>query len=327
MERKKQVVVVGDAVVDLVVHLPKVKGQQKILDPLPYITGGGTGANTAVALSRLGIPTSFIGSLGKDSYGEFVLNDLVREGVDISQVQVRSEAKTVGVFAFIDEDGERFLWGWPRENQAFKVLEYQAVSSEVLKNASWLHTTGMALCHPGSGRQAIRQLVKDASELKVPISFDLNLRLRDGVLPTEFKEVILEMIEQASYVFGSATDEWAYLGSGSWQETAISFATTERGIVARSSQGSTLFMGETVFHPSFKIPVKDTIGAGDASSAGLIAGLLWQRDRLDVLRMGNGVAAYKICQGGPRSLPTLPELKSFMASHRTRTKENVRDIT
>lgn len=108
-----EVMVVGDATVDIIVPYPKFLNKERTLVeyPEPSIQGGGTSANTAVALARLGVETGFVGSVGEDQYGRYVKNDLSKEGVDISGLIIEPELNTVGVFAFIDENGERYLWG------------------------------------------------------------------------------------------------------------------------------------------------------------------------------------------------------------------------
>lgn len=100
-----EVMVVGDATVDIIVPYPKFLNKERTLVeyPEPSIQGGGTSANTAVALARLGVETGFVGSVGEDQYGRYVKNDLSKEGVDISGLIIEPELNTVGVFAFIDE--------------------------------------------------------------------------------------------------------------------------------------------------------------------------------------------------------------------------------
>ena len=99
------VIVVGDATVDIIVPYPRFLNEERTLVdyPEPSLQGGGTSANTAVALARLGVGTSFIGSIGEDQYGRYVKSDLQKEGVNISDMIIEPELNTVGVFAFIDE--------------------------------------------------------------------------------------------------------------------------------------------------------------------------------------------------------------------------------
>lgn len=75
------------------------------------IQGGGTSANTAVALAKIGLDVSFVGTVGDDQYGRFVMQDFKDAGVDVTGLVADSTLSTVGVFAFVDDRGERYLWG------------------------------------------------------------------------------------------------------------------------------------------------------------------------------------------------------------------------
>ena len=130
-----KVLVVGDANVDIIVPYPKFLNEERtrVEYPTPVLQGGGTSANTAVALSRLGIQTAFLGSIGEDQYGKYIREDFRREGVDMTWLIVEPDLNTVGVFAFVDEFGERYLWGWPRVDQAFKIIDESKVDFEKIK--------------------------------------------------------------------------------------------------------------------------------------------------------------------------------------------------
>ena len=119
-----KVVVVGDANVDIIVPYPRFLNEERTQVEYPQIgiEGGGTSANTAVALAKLGwMYRSW--ARGDDQYGRFVMQDFKDAGVDVTGLVADSTLSTVGVFAFVDDRGERYLWGWPRERQSFKVLD------------------------------------------------------------------------------------------------------------------------------------------------------------------------------------------------------------
>ena len=104
-----KVLVAGDANVDLIVPFPRFLNERRTLVeyPSPCMAGGGTCANTAVALSRLGVETGFAGTIGCDQYGAYIRRDFEREGVDTTYMMEDPDRNTVWVFAFIDEYGER----------------------------------------------------------------------------------------------------------------------------------------------------------------------------------------------------------------------------
>lgn len=315
------VIVVGDANVDIIVPYPKFLNEERTLVeyPNPELQGGGTSANTAVALARLGVETSFIGTVGEDQYGKYIRRDLRDEGVDISAMIVEPELNTVGVFAFIDETGERYLWGWPRVDQSFKVLDPDKVSYEDICKADWVHSSGMSLVYDTSARSTIIEIFRRAHEAGVPTSFDLNLRVDDGILDPEYEKAVREIIRHTTYLLGSGTDEFAYLGEDrDWEKNAKTFVTEERTVIVRNGkEGSMGFsVKEEAVAPAYCVKVEDTVGAGDVYNAGFIAAKLEGKTLKECLTMGNAVSGYTVSKKGARSCPHREELETFMKEHK-----------
>jgi ribokinase len=67
---------------------------------------GGSAANTIVGLTRLGVKTGFIGTVGNDRAGSLLLDDLKREGVDLQGI-IKADGDTGAALIFIDSSGER----------------------------------------------------------------------------------------------------------------------------------------------------------------------------------------------------------------------------
>lgn len=201
----RDIYVVGDANVDIIVPYPRFLNEERTLVdyPNPELVGGGTSANTAVALAKLGLPVSFLGTIGDDQYGKYIQKDFKEQGVNTADLIVDPKLNTVGVFAFIDENGERYLWGWPRVDQAFKVLERDKVPFEKIEAADWVHSSGMSLVYDTSARTEIIEIFKKAYEAGVPTSFDLNLRVDDGKLDPEYEKAVREVIRYTTYLLGS----------------------------------------------------------------------------------------------------------------------------
>lgn len=311
------VIVIGDANVDIIVPYPKFQNEARTLVeyPNPSLQGGGTSANTAVALAKLGVGTSFIGSIGEDQYGRYIKSDFQKEGVDISDMIIEPELNTVGVFAFIDENGERYLWGWPRVDQAFKYLDADKVSFEKIRKADWVHSSGMSLVYDTSARRTIIEIFKEAYEAGIPVSFDLNLRVDDGILDPEYEKAVREIIGYTTYLLGSGTDEFAYLGEDrDWRKNAKSFVTDRRVVIVRNGkEGSYGFTaGEEVAAPAFSVKVEDTVGAGDVYNAGFISAVLEGKSLRECLETGNAVSGYTVTKKGARNSPNTQQLQNFL---------------
>lgn len=281
----------------------------------PVLMGGGTGANTAVALSRLGLEVSFVGTIGADNYGKYIIEDLQQENINTENLIIDKELNTVGVFAFIDEYGERYLWGWPRTKQSFKELDLQKVDLDEIKNADWIHSSGMVLVAESSAREAVLEIFKLAYEAGVTTSFDLNLRVDNGRLD---KDTVLEIMEYCNYVLGSGEEEFYYLKpEENWLDSAKYFASETRTIIARMGAGGSMAItpDQCIEVPGYKVEVCDTVGAGDVYNGGFIAARLAGCSLLDSVRLGNAVAGYKVSKEGARNSPKIEELEEFLQTH------------
>ncbi len=285
----------------------------------PVLMGGGTGANTAVALSRLGLEVSFVGTIGADNYGKYIIEDLQQENINTENLIIDKELNTVGVFAFIDEYGERYLWGWPRTKQSFKELDLQKVDLDEIKNADWIHSSGMVLVAESSAREAVLEIFKLAYEAGVTTSFDLNLRVDNGRLDKDYKDTVLEIMEYCNYVLGSGEEEFYYLKpEENWLDSAKYFASETRTIIARMGAGGSMAItpDQCIEVPGYKVEVCDTVGAGDVYNGGFIAARLAGCSLLDSVRLGNAVAGYKVSKEGARNSPKIEELEEFLQTHK-----------
>ena len=112
---------IGDILPDLVIPYGEMKqfmnnfnaGTTKPDDkgPSAFLRPGGAMANTAVGLSKLGIIPSFIGKIGRDSISQFVIDDLIVNGVDISHMAYQENPTFVSV-ALLEESGEKLFFPW-----------------------------------------------------------------------------------------------------------------------------------------------------------------------------------------------------------------------
>ena len=93
----RDIYVVGDANVDIIVPYPRFLNEERTLVdyPNPELVGGGTSANTAVALAKLGLPVSFLGTIGDDQYGKYIQKDFKEQGVNTADLIVDPKLNTV----------------------------------------------------------------------------------------------------------------------------------------------------------------------------------------------------------------------------------------
>lgn len=309
----------GDVCVDLVLGVSEeidLAGRQ----PSPEVHGGGTVANTAVASARLGVETHFIGVVGDDLFGREALAGLVAEGIDVSRAEKSACRPTMIVIALIDRTGQRTVLGWPRRNQAFAELHEGQLDGLELTARDWLHTSGVCMVQEKGLRATLRAL-ELARAHGVRSSFDLNLRLglEGDSLPAGYIEALWSAIGLADFVLGSADEELFHLVPDEPDcRKATSRLAREGQCVAIMREGPvgahvSEFGSPALTIPPFRVPVVDTLGAGDSFDAGFMeAGMSGCSLAEQVIR-GHAVAALQIGRAGARSSPRRDEVDHFLA--------------
>jgi sugar/nucleoside kinase (ribokinase family) len=313
--------VIGDACVDLTVPMPDRRASE-MDHRRPELHGGGTGANTAVALARLGVKTAFVGAFGDDAYGHFAREALEAEGVNTEYAPVLPSRFTTIVLALIHADGERVLFGWPRRGAAHGQLAPGHLQPDAIAGSAWLHTSGMTLTE-SPVRETVLRAMSLAKSAGIPVSFDLNLRggVEAGRLPADFLAVIREAVTLADVVFGSAAEEIAQLEPApSLEESARRLTAGRRTVIARlGAQGALAVTpdGMTQTAAAYPVAVVDTVGAGDAFNAGYIAASLLGAVPAMALLWGNAVAALKVSRPGARNVPYRAEVLALLGGSAT----------
>jgi sugar/nucleoside kinase (ribokinase family) len=312
---EQPVVVLGDANVDLVIRLPdRSSGGADLTGSVPQLYGGGSAANVAVALARLGVPAAFVGAVGDDGYGRWVRDDLIREGIDTRGLRLIPDAFTPMVIAMIEASGERLNVVWPPERGADNHLRPEDIDPALIAGAAWLHTTGMCL-RASPVREAVLHAMQIARAARVLVSLDLNLRLELWGWADHIRETVERAIALADVVFGSAAEEIAPVAGVTAVETAArTLCADQRIVVARlGAEGALAAAPDGMFRaPAFPGRVVDTLGAGDAFDGGFIAARAAGCDVPEALRWGNAVAALKIGRSGARGLPSRDEVERLL---------------
>lgn len=292
----KKVVVIGDACIDIHLHLHDLVHSS---ESIPYKTClGGTACASAVMLAGLGADTAFLGTVGNDYGGDYIKKNLSEFGVDTGMMITDDRLNTMNVFSFIDENGERILWGFPREDVAYSELKLSQTDIEKIKESIWIHSSGMSLLSGGSIIETLPEIYEIAHEFGVITSFDFNTRVADiKLLKPEAVEAINKIIPHVDYLFGSAKDEISSFYPGDdYKYSARYFAKICKAVIARSGKEKTFVVSgekeKTV--AVYDVEAKNTTGAGDAFNAGFIVGMLEGRDVFEATKLANAAAAIKI---------------------------------
>ena len=223
-------------------------------------SGGGSAANALYALSRMGFSAGFIGKVGSDAYGDFLLKALAP--VDASRVLRDKDSGLC--LSLLDKSGERSLLALPNCNND---LAFNEIELNYVNNTRFLHFSSFRGKMPF---EAQKRVAKEISS-KVKLSFDPGeIYVRKGF-------EALRPIVKRSYIIFLSDKEAEILVGKSWEEACSELLKYGPKIVActMGEKGSYIFSGHhKIFIAPEKVKVVDATGAGDVYCAGFIAGLL-----------------------------------------------------
>lgn len=256
--------VLGDAVVDL---LPD--GEGRLLQ-----CPGGAPANVAVGVARLGGDSGFIGRVGDDPFGRFMLHTLAQEQVDVNYMRLDAAQRTSTVVVDLDSHGERTFTFMVRPSAD---LFLQPEDLPPFAAGQWLHVCSIALSAEPSRSTtfAAMEAIKRAGGY---VSFDPNIRSDLWQDPQDLRDCLDRALALADAIKLSE-EELAFI-SGSddivsgiarlnarFQPTLLLVTQGKAGVQAA-------LRGQVSHFPARPVVAVDTTGAGDAFVAGLLAGLV-----------------------------------------------------
>ena len=310
---KKIISVLGDSNVDMSLLLSDVNK----LKP-PSLSSGGTCANVAAGLSKLGLKVKFFGTVGNDIYGKHVLEEMKNDNVDTRNLIVLDEHSTAMVIGIVQLNSERSLFVWPPEGGAHEYLKFSLIDKEHLLESDWLHVSGISLRNDPIKTTMI-EVMKLFKENNIPVSFDLNIRAELWGLDLEFKETVYKAISYSDYIFGNSDEEIIPLTEKKTiNEAAKAIIKENQTLICRNGSKSVLAFNKNNLtkREVFIISPKDSIGAGDAFNTGFISGVLQDKPIDEAIDCGNAVAAYKLLGYGARHLPNVKELEEFILNQK-----------
>ena len=255
---------------------------------------GGAPFNVACHLRAAGTQVTMVSRIGKDRLGDEVTRRAARYGVGADLLQIDDALPTGFARVDVDESG----------NPTY----------EILGPAAWdaIARTDQLLARAAKARAVVfgtlaqRQPVSRATiqrlwDTKALMVLDVNLRV-----PFEDRDIVRQSLQRADVVKMSDEElqriaEWFAL-QGSPRDTVAALAEAfdcRVVCVTRGGQGAALWHdGKWSEHPGFKVEVRDTVGAGDAFLAVLLAGLLAGGTDSAILQHANLIGAYVATQFG-----------------------------
>lgn len=297
-------VVLGAAAVDFVAQVPHLPARDEIVFAgNSMLLPGGSGANISVGAARLGIRVGFLGKLGDDQWGKLIRRSFDEEGVDGSGLLIEANKRSATCFVAVDGAGERAIvsMGGVALLESPSELDpgyFKGIRALCITDAR----RRVALAASGIARSEGAKVFFNPGGLMIGQGLD---QIRP--LLTVCDVLILSQ-KEASKIGGqedpvSMAQFLVQLGP-----KVVLVTLGDRGVVLHTRDGFKHIPAFTM------LEVCDTTGAGDAFTAGLIAGFIEGHGWHLAARFGCAAAALKARRlGAQAGLPTNEEISHFLA--------------
>jgi sulfofructose kinase len=298
--QSNRVIVIGHSALDRVYRIPAFPPKPTKVRALEHIeSGGGTAANAAAAVAKLGGGAELWSRVGDDETGQKIRRSLDSAGVDTSQILVHDGAKTPTATVIVDAAGERMVVSEDDHVMPMDAdwlpLDHINSAGAVLSDLSWLEGTIAAF--------------KQARTTGVPTLLDVDL----GGGP-----LLAQIVHLTDYVILSAP-AFERFTAGTGREDRLAGLIAGGAHHAGVTQGAKGYTwrgrdGRDGHQEAFAVDVVDTTGAGDAFHGAFALSIATGCSDDDSARMASAVAALKCRRLGARAgLPTASELDAFLS--------------
>ncbi|MCA3562089.1 MAG: 5-dehydro-2-deoxygluconokinase [Aestuariivirga sp.] len=277
---------------------------------------GGSAANIAAGIVKLGGRAALVTALSEDAVGRFVLNELARYGVGTQHVRgTGGEARTsLAVVETRREDCQSVIY---RNGAADFALRPEDVAPIRFADHGALIVTGTALAAEPS-RAAAFCAIGMARAAGRPVILDLDYRPYSWASPADAARISAEAAELSGMVVGNDVEFDVLAGGSGGHAHARQLAARCAAVIYKMGEkGSVTFAGDGSFEtPIFPVAALKPTGAGDAFMAGLVTGLAQGLGLAAGVRRGAAAAAITVTRVGcaPAS-PTAAELDAFISRH------------
>ncbi|MEY2859745.1 MAG: 5-dehydro-2-deoxygluconokinase [Pseudomonadota bacterium] len=298
---------------------------------------GGSSANLAFGVARLGLKSAMVSRVGNEHMGRFLLQTLEQEGCDTSQVQIDPERLT-GLVLLGIKDRDTFPLLFVRENCADMALDAELIDSNFIAQCRALAITGTHLSTPVT-RKAAQTALRHAKTHGVVRVLDIDYRpvlwgltARGAgenryVADTQVTQQLQELLPEFDLLVG--TEEEFFIAGGVANDIvaslravrAVSSATL---VVKRGALGCCVIEGaipndidDATTYQGERVEVLNVLGAGDAFLSGLMASLLQGKDWAESTQVANACGAIVVSRHAcSAAMPTPAELAHWFSGTR-----------
>lgn len=272
---------------------------------------GGAPFNVACGLKKFGRDVKFVGSVGDDLVGRFLIKYAKDFGMDTTYIYQNAERNTTLAFVELNEEGDRSFCFYRKNTADYAMPE---VSDELIKAADIVCIGSLMLADTDCVEYAL-DIIKRAHDFGKTVAFDVNYRT-DIFRDKESAVKTYKKILSAADIVKFSEDEVE-----TFTEDYVNGLTDKLVLITLGKDGSEWrYKGKMNRIPAIKVKPVDTTGAGDAFFAGVLSVLdknvqnpLTEQLLYDSLKFGNVAGALNTTgRGAIDNLPGLDDINKYL---------------
>ncbi|MBR5427895.1 MAG: 5-dehydro-2-deoxygluconokinase [Clostridia bacterium] len=281
---------------------------------------GGSPANIAVGLARLGKKCGFFARVSDDQLGTFVTKYFEKEGVDTSHIVRCTGGEKIGLtFTEIKSPTESSILMY-RNMAADLKLDVEDIDEEYIEQGKAILISGTALAESPS-REAALKAVMLAKKNSVPVIFDIDYRSYNWKNADEISIYYSAVAREADIILGSREEydltERLIRPGMSDAETAAYWhgQNAKIVIIKHGKEGSTAYTNDGQSYSIKPFPVKllKSFGGGDGYASAFLYSLFEGYEIIDALEFGSASASMLVASHAcSEDMPSVEQVKEFI---------------
>ena len=281
---------------------------------------GGSPANIAVGLARLGKKCGFFARVSDDQLGTFVTDYFDNEGIDTSHIKRCQNGEKIGLtFTEIKSETESSIVMYRNEAADLK-LDVEDIDEDYINKAKAILISGTALAESPS-REAALKAVALAKKNGVPIIFDIDYRAYNWKNADEIAIYYSSVAREADIILGSReeydlTEKFIKVGMTDKETAAYWYSQNAKIVIIKhGKEGSTAYTndGESYSIKPFPVKLLKSFGGGDGYASAFLYGIFEGWEIIDALEFGSASAAMLVASHAcSQDMPTVPAVKEFI---------------
>jgi 2-dehydro-3-deoxygluconokinase len=276
----------------------------------------GAELNVATGLARLGLKVGWVSRVGNDSFGQFVLDTLKKEGIETAGVTLDGRYPTGFQLKSKVTDGTDPIVEYFRKGSAASHLSVEDFNPVWFTAARHLHLSGVAAALSHSSYALLGHAAGAMKAAGKTISFDPNLRPVLWKSEAEMVEKLNHLAFQADWVLPGVKEGQILTGDKTPEGIADFYLNRGvKAVILKTGADGAWFKtadGEQGAVAAVKVEnVVDTVGAGDGFAVGVVSALLEGKTLHQAITRGNIIGSLAIqVQGDSEGLPTREQLEA-----------------